>query len=325
VRVLVTHNMFMRDVRWLCEHGEIPRQHLWGADALEAADFDVELGPFGPAVMEGRGARRRQELALLRSGGLALVGDPGLASGLGRVRPGRVASFVHDVGGGLPPWLRRIRLALALSERGRAALLDLGRDPASTPRLGWGPDLGWPGYTSTGEERIVCAGKSNRDWPLLLSALAETGHEALVLAPRDGDLGPVPERVEVRRPPSDDPRAFVGMQEALPELARASVVAIPIADANRLTGLAELNDALAFGKPVVITRCDQLDVAVEAIGCGIAVEPGDRLGWVAALDALAGDAARRRELGERGRAWAARHWNHERFGADVVRAIESLA
>ena len=325
MRVLLTHNMFMRDVRVLCAAGEIPRQHLWGGDALEGAGHDVAYGPFGPAVMESPGARRRQELALLRAQGLVLAGEPGLVTGLGRVRPGRVAAFVHGSGAALAPWLRRIALALPLCARAREDLLALGRDPAQTPLLGWGPDLAWPGYRATGEERIVCAGKSNRDWPLLLGALADSGREALVLAPRDAPLDAVPPGVEVRRPAAGDPRAFVSMQDALPEIARAAVVAIPIADPSRLTGLAELNDALAAGKPIVITRCEQLDVDVGEIGCGLVVEPGDRAGFAAALDELAGDPERARAMGARGRAWAEGHWNHERFGAGLAAAVGALA
>src|SRR5215210_1184547 len=46
-RVLFTHSYSMTQVRALCELGEYPRHHLWGADALERAGFDVRYGFFG--------------------------------------------------------------------------------------------------------------------------------------------------------------------------------------------------------------------------------------------------------------------------------------
>lgn len=314
MRVLVTHNMVMRDVRWLVEHGEYPAHALWGADALERAGHEVEYGPFG-GPLEARGARWRQQAAMLRRGGVVLAGEASMARDLARLgRP--VVGVVHDVGGGVPAWIRRLRTAVCLSRRARDEVAAAGGRPLLLP---WGPDLGFSGYERLGHERVVCAGKSNRDWPTLLAALARTGVEAQVFLTRDADLPAPPPHVELVRPQDGAP--FLPLQAVLPHVRRASVIAIPIADPNRLTGLAELNDALALGVPVIVTRCDQLDVDVERIGCGIEVPPGDVEAWSAALERLAGDPALRREMGARGRAWAEREWNHELFGAGLARAM----
>jgi glycosyltransferase involved in cell wall biosynthesis len=316
-RVLVTHNMVMRDVRWLVTHGEYPRQHLWGADALEAAGHEVEYGPFGPPL-EARGARLRQQAAMLRRGGIVLAGEAAMARELARLgRP--VVGVLHDVGAGLPHWVRRLRLAVCLSRRARDAIAAVGGRPLLLP---WGPDLRFAGYARDGDGPVVAAGKSNRDWPTLLAGLARSGAAAEVVVTRDASLPDPPPGVEVVRP--SDGAAFLPFQAVLPRLRRASVVAIPIADPDRLTGLSELNDALALGTPVVVTRCNQLDVDVEAIGCGIAVAPGDGDGWAAALARLAEDPALRSEIGARGRAWAEREWNADRFGEGLAEAFAAL-
>ena len=89
----------------------------------------------------------------------------------------------------------------------------------------------------------------------------------------------------------------------LKDLVRASVVAIPLKNPGKISGLSELNDALALGKPVVVTRTLHLrDVDVEAIGCGVWVEPGDVSGWRTALARLHGDVALRASMGAAGRA-----------------------
>jgi glycosyltransferase involved in cell wall biosynthesis len=104
----------------------------------------------------------------------------------------------------------------------------------------------------------------------------------------------------------------------------ASVVAIPMAT-DRLLGLTELADALALGKPVVVTRSEFLDVDVEAIGCGRFVEPGDVEGWAAALSELMGDTDLRRRMGAAARDYAESSCNERMFGEIVVAALRDAA
>jgi hypothetical protein len=101
----------------------------------------------------------------------------------------------------------------------------------------------------------------------------------------------------------------------------AAVVVVPVIDPGRLTGLTEINDALALGKPLIVTRSPYLPFDVEEVGCGIAVEPGDETGWRAALERLLGDAGLRGELGARGRAHDETGFNYAGFGAAARAAV----
>jgi glycosyltransferase involved in cell wall biosynthesis len=103
----------------------------------------------------------------------------------------------------------------------------------------------------------------------------------------------------------------------------AGIVAIPISNPNRLSGLTELNDALAFGKPVVITRSPYLPIDVEKIGCGRSVEPGDVVGWVEALRSLR-DPQTRADMGAAGKRFAEDRWNYDSF-CDAIDATISEA
>jgi glycosyltransferase involved in cell wall biosynthesis len=105
------------------------------------------------------------------------------------------------------------------------------------------------------------------------------------------------------------------------QLRAASVVAIPIADPDRLTGLSELNDALALGKPIVITCSPYTPIDVDEIGCGIVVDAQDEAGWREAIATLAHDDDLRTAMGARARAFAEREWNYERFCSDLVRLV----
>jgi glycosyltransferase involved in cell wall biosynthesis len=114
-------------------------------------------------------------------------------------------------------------------------------------------------------------------------------------------------------------------QQLLGDLCSALVIAIPLSRTDGSFGITELNDALALGKPILMTRNPYIDVDIEAVGCGRWIEPGDGLAWREALDRLAGDPAEAAAMGARGRAYAAENWNYERFGRDLVAAVPSAA
>ena len=78
-------------------------------------------------------------------------------------------------------------------------------------------------------------------------------------------------------------------------------------------------EALANGVPVVQPRHGSFPELIEATGGGVLVEPNDAADLAAKLHRLMSDPARRRELGERGRAAV-----HERFHARRM-AEETLA
>ena len=162
---------------------------------------------------------------------------------------------------------------------------------------------------------MVQSGKTRRDTDTLLRALDETG---------------IPARVYVddsRRPAVNGRTELVGhssYDRVLADLQRAAIVAVPLFDDGVLAGLTEINDALALGKPMVVTRCRMLDLDVEAIGCGIVVEPGDVAGWTAALRRLWDDAELRASMGATGRRFAETEWNADRFGSGLVDLVRRL-
>jgi glycosyltransferase involved in cell wall biosynthesis len=208
-------------------------------------------------------------------------------------------AVVHAAPG---PWAADLDVALCLSRRTQQQLIErYGRDPERTPLAPWGPDLDFAGYTRpTDEDLIVSAGKTERDTDTLSRATNALGLRARIYAASGGD---------------------VDYGTVLDDVRRASIVAIPLARTDRLLGLSEVNDALALGKPIVMTRSDVTDFDPGAIGCGITVEPHDEEGWRDALGRLAGDAQLRAAMGRRGREFAERGYNARAFGDAVVHAM----
>lgn len=303
----------MSEVRRLVERGEYPRHHLWGADALERAGHEVVWGPFGgdprlarlTRLTRGKLGYLDQELALARTAGrdaLVYSGDQSLTRGLAYLGRRRLMSIFHSIGRPSPAgaWVRRVELALCLSERTRAMLIqEYGREPERTVAAPWGPDLGFAGYEPGPFELVVSAGKTGRDHATLRAALAKTDLPSRIHALAPGE------------PPRD-------LGQILDDMRRAAVVAIPLAEPDRLLGLSELNDAVALGKPVVMTRSPHFDFDIEAAGFGIWVDPGDVEGWARALTRVASDPAQAAAMGARARAFAEREWNYEIFSSAVV-------
>jgi glycosyltransferase involved in cell wall biosynthesis len=315
VRVLFTHTYSMSEVRALVEAGRYPRQHLWGADALERVGHDVEYGPFGhnarlarlTRLTRGKFGYLDEERAIARRRpDVVYSGDQNLTRGLAyKRRAGRLdaclMSVFHSIGRRslASSWVRGVDVALCLSARTRDLLVsEYERDVERTHAVRWGPDLAYYSPRSGGEG-VISAGKTGRDVATLRAALERIG---------------LPSRIHALEP-GEAPR---DLNLILDDMRAAAVVAIPLLDPDKLLGLSELNDALALGKAVVVTRSPHFDFDIEACGFGIWVEPHDVDSLAAALERASANAE---EMGRRARAFAEGFWNYEIFCDDVVASI----
>jgi hypothetical protein len=336
----------------LARQGAMPRQHLWGVDALAAAGHAVDIAPFHEPgennLLDGISSRSRRMLGHLDQEAYALrrmrsvdtlycadqTGLAGLALARGALPSVRLVSVVHHP---VHNPLRRTACArhdvlVCLSEALAVELRrDLSRTRAHIVHLPWGPDLGWPVYRSRGEDHgVVSAGKANRDLTTLARALQISGAPAVVY-----DLARVlPESPSpqvrlitpggVDRVDPDAPGQYLAAR-SVGDTAAAAVVAVPIRDPNRLTGLTEVADAMALGKPVIATRSPYFPFDIEAVGCGIWVEVGDAHGWARAISELMSDREARAAMGTAGRRFAQRQWNYARFCAGLCELMQKSA
>lgn len=348
MQILFCNNYSMSGVRAAWSRGEFPAHHLWGADGLEAHGWPVTFVPCEPTTRVGRAAQRAGYL----------YGDPDQEARvwrLAREHPGSICYsansrttrllqaaraahgwrtpiccvFHHRVPTGrlMRFLLHGIDAVICLNRQAERTLTaDLGLPRERVAFAPWGPDLRFVGYNgpASDEGLILSAGKTKRDLDTLLAALRDLPMPARVYAMEERDG--VPSNVELVLPDvePDGRRVQFEFSSVLSDLERASIVAIPLSETSKLAGLTELNDALALGKPVVMTRSDYLEVDIEAIGCGRWVDPGDRDGWRRALAELSADRELRREMGAAGRAYAEAQWNYELFTETVVEMLAAL-
>jgi glycosyltransferase involved in cell wall biosynthesis len=113
-------------------------------------------------------------------------------------------------------------------------------------------------------------------------------------------------------PPADIPR-MAGIMDALVHLSRRE--GLPRA----------LPQAMAAGKPVVAYDCDGAREVCLDGDTGLLLHPGDTAALGASLDRLAGDAALRQRLGERGREFVRERFPVERMVDDLYALYMKLA
>lgn len=330
--VVVAHNYSLQAIAIACARDERPRHHLFGMDRLSDAGFEVST----PSTVHRRTLEKISRALRMRLGDLSrqlgilrharaeeadviVCIEMSSARALGLLR--RLGLLRIPLVGLLHPYEPRTPFTrftaggfdrvLCLSPIMAKGLSRPEQNPHTVTT--WGPDLDFRDYEPCDGEAIVAIGKTNRDLPLLARAAAAGQHRLIV---HDRLAVPPHERRTERR--------TAGFATALDDLRAASVVAIPLRRTDGCFGITELNDALALGKPIVMTRCPYIDVDLEAVGCGIWVDEGDEAGWRQALDYLSHHPEVREEMGAKGRAFAEERWNYDLFSKDLIRAVADM-
>jgi Glycosyltransferase Family 4 len=194
--------------------------------------------------------------------------------------------------------LRGLDAYPALSAPVAAELAQLAGSSARTAELKWGPDPEWYPRGNGVGRGVVAAGRTNRDFDTFARAVGTTGVPAWIVCSRtSAPRAPISPGTEVIS-------SGLPHRELMELYAQARAVAIPLRVQWPWTinGLQSLLDAIAMGKPVILTRNPWIDIDVERLGIGIWVEPGDVAGWRTAISYLDEHPEDARKMGRRARA-----------------------
>lgn len=104
-------------------------------------------------------------------------------------------------------------------------------------------------------------------------------------------------------------------------VAEAMCVVICCKETNYTVGLTTLVEALALGKPLIISRNPQIPIDIDAEKCGITVAYGDVEGWGKAIRRIADNPEEAISMGKRAKALAERLYNIERCADDIARIL----
>lgn len=355
MKILFLNNYDMRIIHALWKAGEFPGHHLWGASHLHHHGVDLDVIEFERFPFFNNHWRVQRFLGLNQ---LSMRGlDQQLRTlyrfdhdaifsacqdhtfllaklrALGILRKPLVATIHHPIPRGTVDryfFSGHDRL-ICLSEKMRDSLLyDHDLNPNKVVKINWGVDLDFYGpyhdLPDLGQSlpHVISAGKSNRDFNVLVDAVRHLHCQLDIYCSLNSrpSIDPLPDNVSVTvGSRGSNAVSFPEMMEAY---SKSQIIAIPLNQANVLSGLTSLLDALAIGRPVIMTRSPYIDIDIEAAGVGIWVDPGDTAGWRSAISLLSSDFELRRDMGRRARQLCEDEYRIEKYSARLSEVFKSL-
>ena len=171
---------------------------------------------------------------------------------------------------------------------------------------------------------ISAAGLEWRDYPTLINAVRDMTGVAVRLAAaspwskhaNETEKVALPEHVQARRYAYNELRDLY---------AQSDMVVVPLYENDFQAGVTTLLEAMAMGKPVIVTQTTgQTDVVTHEDN-GLTVAAGDVAGWQQAINRLRGDTLLRQRLGENARSWVEKNATLTLWVENIVQAMRQAA
>jgi glycosyltransferase involved in cell wall biosynthesis len=356
MKILILSNQELSDIyaKWQVEGQQARAEHLWGATTLDRYGIKVDILPyegvkllkvinkvniFGDLDQQFRVLRAASQYDAIYSAHHLTTPLLALFRKLKILKTPVVAIAYQSFA---PSLISRLFTALCVDGNDRIICLDsqLKDDliqqfkvpEAKLSVAQWGVDLPFyealPLPQSTSEPPLILStGKTYRDYKTLLKAI-EPLHCQLKIS--CFDIEGV--KAGLSLPPNAHfYEGVMPWRTVLQEYRKAYAVAIPLGDypkkPNNAVGLTVLLEAIAMGRPVVMTRnnLSRYVMDIEAAGIGLWVETGDVQGWEKALSYLINHPAEAMQMGQRARQLAEQSLNLEVFSSQVATVLQSLS
>lgn len=172
---------------------------------------------------------------------------------------------------------------------------------------------------------VISAGKTDRDYKTLMEASRHLDCELQIFCseraiPKDYQI---PDNVALQYGRKDT--TALPYRQLLGHYRQARVVAIPVDKVNEgLVGYTSLLEAMAMGKPVVMTRHDYIDIDIEQEGIGVWADPKDVGQWRDAIGHLLAHPDEADQMGQRARRLCEEKYDVKHYAsrvADVFREV----
>jgi len=193
--------------------------------------------------------------------------------------------------------------------------------------LHWGPDLSfYDAYLSEHQGKyFLAAGRTGRDFTTFATACEATAVPTKIICLendyqhhlRKYDLS---KKIEITSNAAEQSYLY---DRLTPVMANAKVICIPLfATKSHLAGLTSLTDALALGKPVIMTRNDFIDIDIEKEGIGFWVDAMDEKEWINAINQLKNNDVLCEKMGKKAKVLGESIWNAKHFAQEIIDLIE---
>ena len=170
---------------------------------------------------------------------------------------------------------------------------------------------------------VVAAGREHRDYATLASACA--GLDVRVFVAAGSVHSPAASSRNPARWPDNVESGFADYRALRDLYRRASVVVVPLVETDFQAGVTTVLEAMATGKPVVVTRTRGHAGVVHDGVTGLCVNPNDPSEMKDALEHLLAHPADRRRIGEAAREAAVTAYSVEAYAQNLAAHLADLA
>jgi glycosyltransferase involved in cell wall biosynthesis len=197
---------------------------------------------------------------------------------------------------------------------------------------GWGVDLNYFPRLDYNPQALLSCGITRRDFQTLSAAAAKVKHPIQVVCPGIPEGITWPENVNATN--SGHGYNFeiksVSFKDLLLDYyGKCSALLVIIQEDQReytANGFTNVLEGMAMGRPIIMTRTGAVpgEIDIEKHGCGLFVPPRDPAALAEAMEAVSNDTKGAEAMGVAGRRLCEKHYNMERFGADLDRFFSGL-
>ena len=198
---------------------------------------------------------------------------------------------------------------------------------SSVKHIPWGVDtkLFFPNNKSGGKY-FLAVGKTGRDYKTFLEACFQTNASFRIIAP-DWSIKNIriPPNVAYLKTDSNVPDGAISYPDLRKWYDGCIATCIPLhGDSEDTCGYTNLIEAMAMGKPVLMTRSGALDIDIELQGIGLWINPKDSNDWRDRMNYLAENPKVAEEMGQRGHALTSSIYNSTRFEKEVTKFLKLI-
>jgi glycosyltransferase involved in cell wall biosynthesis len=169
---------------------------------------------------------------------------------------------------------------------------------------------------------FMSLGSQNRDFDILIKAFTISGKQLRIYS-KCNHSDKLPSNIVIDESIEPGIDSVAKLRSCYYD---AIAVLIPLKRSTDISnGTSVIIEALAMGKPIIITDFDINYIDVEAENIGFKVKPGDVMGWVNAIEWLIQNPIQTKEMGERSLKLAKERYNYELFSEKLVSSIISLS
>lgn len=172
---------------------------------------------------------------------------------------------------------------------------------------------------------FLASGKTGRDYKTLVKSAESVRAEVRIIGPKEQKPLSIPENLTWIDTSSDPPDQAIDYPTLREWYAQCIGVCIPLSgDANDTCGYTNMLEAMAMGKPVLMTQSGSLHIDPQIGEFGKLIEPQDSFGWAKGMNELLEDQTLAQRLGENGRRLAKKYFSIHRFNTEVLSFIREL-